>query len=161
MDTDDYNDEQKLKLAENQRITGRVRQLEKELADQITLTGKFRQMLKEKSEQVRGLIAEHQPYDTPPISVNLIAAERKRQITAEGWTPEHDDEHDNMEIGEAARCYLDHYMSGNDSDFPSLHPRWPWDTTWWKPSKDPVRNLEKVGALIAAEIDRVQRERLQ
>lgn len=34
---------------------------------------------------------------------------------------------------------------------------WPWDEEWWKPSEDPVRNLVKAGALIAAEIDRLQR----
>jgi hypothetical protein len=34
---------------------------------------------------------------------------------------------------------------------------WPWDPSWWKPSPDPIRNLVKAGALIAAEIDRLQR----
>jgi hypothetical protein len=34
---------------------------------------------------------------------------------------------------------------------------WPWDQDWWKPSPDPIRNLVKAGALIAAEIDRLQR----
>lgn len=33
---------------------------------------------------------------------------------------------------------------------------WPWDMKWWKPSKDPIKNLIKAGALIAAEIDRLQ-----
>jgi hypothetical protein len=33
---------------------------------------------------------------------------------------------------------------------------WPWDQKWWKPSDDPVKNLVKAGALIAAEIDRLQ-----
>lgn len=28
---------------------------------------------------------------------------------------------------------------------------------WWKPSDDPIRNLVKVSALIAAEIDRLKR----
>ena len=31
---------------------------------------------------------------------------------------------------------------------------WPWPPEFWKPSDDPVRNLVKAGALIAAEIDR-------
>jgi hypothetical protein len=35
---------------------------------------------------------------------------------------------------------------------------WPWDQEWWKPSDDPIRNLAKAGALIAAEIDRLQRK---
>jgi hypothetical protein len=30
---------------------------------------------------------------------------------------------------------------------------------WWKPSTDPIRNLERAGALIAAEIDRLERAR--
>jgi hypothetical protein len=34
---------------------------------------------------------------------------------------------------------------------------WPWDNKYWKPSEDKVRNLVKAGALIAAEIDRLQR----
>jgi hypothetical protein len=37
---------------------------------------------------------------TPGLS--LIAAERQRQIEAEGWTSEHDDEHVNGEIALAA-----------------------------------------------------------
>jgi hypothetical protein len=36
---------------------------------------------------------------------------------------------------------------------------WPWDYDWWKPSDDPIRNLTKAGALIAAEIDRLNRLR--
>lgn len=38
----------------------------------------------------------------------------------------------------------------------SSSPDWPWDEEWWKPSLDPIRNLEKAGALIAAEIDRLE-----
>lgn len=36
--------------------------------------------------------------------------------------------------------------------------RWPWAPEAWKPDPDPVRNLVKAGALIAAEIDRLQAE---
>ena len=32
---------------------------------------------------------------------------------------------------------------------------WPWEPADWKPDNDPVRNLVKAGALIAAEIDRL------
>jgi hypothetical protein len=32
---------------------------------------------------------------------------------------------------------------------------WPWSFEWWKP-KDRIRNLVRAGALIAAEIDRLQ-----
>jgi hypothetical protein len=75
----------------------------------------------------------------------LIAAERQRQIEAEGWTPEHDDGHATGDLAEAAAAY-----TLNDV---TLFP-WP---DWWKPGTDPVRRLVKAGALIAAEIDRLSR----
>lgn len=34
---------------------------------------------------------------------------------------------------------------------------WPFNRKEWKPSSDPIRNLVKAGALIAAEIDRLHR----
>ncbi len=40
-----------------------------------------------------------------PTGVELIAAERQRQMTAEGWTHEHDDEHDDGSLATAAACY--------------------------------------------------------
>jgi len=83
----------------------------------------------------------------------LIAAERERQVTAEGWTPEHDDEHTIGELVDAAVCYLKH---GLDAESPVIWP-WPWAEDWWKPSDDPIRNLVRAGALIAAEIDRLTR----
>lgn len=38
-----------------------------------------------------------------------------------------------------------------------LNAPWPWDADAWKPTQDPIRQLVKAGALIAAEIDRRQR----
>jgi hypothetical protein len=83
----------------------------------------------------------------------LIAAERRRQVDAEGWTPGHDDEHSQGELRRAAACYLSTRADGMHS----LGRFWPWEQSWWKPSPDPIRNLAKAGALIAAEIDRLQR----
>lgn len=88
-----------------------------------------------------------------------VLAERRRQIEAEGWTPEHDDQHSNWELSRAAVCYGD--MGGN-GPFSHPHPAhppqgWPWHWTWWKPSDDPRRNLVKAGALILAEIERLDR----
>ena len=82
---------------------------------------------------------------------DLIAAERQRQIHGEGWTPEHDADHDRGELADAAHCYLSIYC-----EVPS-DAGWPWEPTQWKPSDDPVHNLVRAGALIAAEIDRLQR----
>lgn len=91
---------------------------------------------------------------------DIIKEERERQIAQEGWTPEHDDEHTASELSIAAGCYIDETNNivqlgeGRESQFPG---EWPWANEWWKPSDDPVRNLAKAGALIAAEIDRLQR----
>ncbi len=86
----------------------------------------------------------------------LIAAERQRQIDVEGWTPEHDDKHHQGEMADAAACYaLRSYEPVRGDEKPKS--MWPWAPEWWKPSDDPVRNLVKAGALIAAEIDRLQR----
>lgn len=90
----------------------------------------------------------------------LIAEERERQINSEGWTPEHDDEHVFGEITSAARAYSKFaQFQALGLPFRTRIPmEWPWDDVWWKPSQNPIRNLVKAGALIAAEIDRLQRK---
>ncbi len=37
--------------------------------------------------------------------VELIAEERQRQIYVEGWSPEHDSNHEEGQLAEAAACY--------------------------------------------------------
>ena len=93
--------------------------------------------------------------------VEIIYAERVRQIEKEGWTPEHDAEHDQGELLRAATSYLDcAYGQEMGRPFPSKPPMgWPFESKWWKPSDDPKRNLEKAGAFIAAEIDRLVRDK--
>lgn len=83
-----------------------------------------------------------------------VLAERHRQISAEGWTPEHDDEHDMGSLASAAGCYAMYTLAYPTGD---PHPNWPWDKAWWKPSQDGRRNLVKAGALILAEIERLDR----
>jgi hypothetical protein len=82
----------------------------------------------------------------------LIAAERERQVTEEGWTAGHDAEHGEGVLARAGACYAWYAAMGY-----RLTPltSWPWDEQWWKPGDDPVRTLVKAGALIAAEIDRL------
>jgi hypothetical protein len=97
-----------------------------------------------------------------------IAAERQRQIEVEGWDAEHDRGHAEDGSGSealvwAAICYATPPSDRRTSPMPffgdSGVPReWPWDSKWWKPGER-IRELEKAGALIAAEIDRlVERE---
>lgn len=80
-----------------------------------------------------------------------VAAERQRQITAEGWTPEHDDEHENGQLAAAAACYA--LFANMQVTTPAP---WPWSLNWWKQSGQ-RRDLVKAGALILAEIERIDR----
>ncbi|MEO1035242.1 MAG: hypothetical protein AAFX44_06740 [Pseudomonadota bacterium] len=82
-----------------------------------------------------------------------IAAERQRQIDSEGWTADHDDEHTDDELSEAAACYA---LSGVCNARWLIEKIWPWDLKWWKP-KDRRRDLVRAGALIVAEIERLDR----
>lgn len=95
--------------------------------------------------------------------VDLIAAERERQVSQEGWTFEHDDKHDAGEIACAAACYaLATVITAPKVQDSHIYARyWPWERLWWKPSDDKVRNLVRAGALIAAEIDRIQRGKVK
>ncbi|MEN1707952.1 hypothetical protein [Pseudomonas aeruginosa] len=87
-----------------------------------------------------------------------VQAERRRQITAEGWTPEHDDEHSHGQIARAAACYALAGSSAPNDETAALlvSLAWPWDEQWWKPSTA-RRDLIKAGALILAEIERLDR----
>lgn len=84
-----------------------------------------------------------------------VIAERRRQIEVKGRTPEHDDGHTGGELAAAAACYVMAAYLGSDDGFsPGL---WPWADEWRKPSKSPRRDLVKAGALIIAEIERLDR----
>lgn len=95
--------------------------------------------------------------------IELIAEERQRQMNVEGWTPEHDDEHSTGELALVASYYamseeqrFDELSTDSDSKTPPTG--FPWDAEWWKPTpENRVRELQKAGALIAAEIDRLNR----
>lgn len=93
--------------------------------------------------------------------VELIAAERKRQIEKEGWTTEHDDGHDGGELANAAACYAATPSARKVTSMSGakivLDFFWPFSRDWWKPTRNRVHELAKAGALIAAEIDRLQR----
>ncbi len=94
-------------------------------------------------------------------AIDLIRQERERQVSEEGWISEHDDEHGGGALAMAAACYA---MPGTER-WRQLHETqgvtpngWPWRDDWWKPTpNDRIRELVKAGALIVAEIDRLQR----
>lgn len=97
-----------------------------------------------------GLVIENESSN----ALNDIAAERERQVNAEGWTAEHDDQHEDQSLAQAAAsyCLMAAEMPQTASDV------WPytWDEKWLK-STEPRRDLVKAGALIVAEIDRLDR----
>ena len=86
-----------------------------------------------------------------PTGAELISIERQRQITDEGYTSETDDHWTMWQLADAAMAYLEDYF-GYDQ-----RTRWTWRTIELHFSDNPIRNLVKAGALIAAEIDRLQR----
>lgn len=79
-----------------------------------------------------------------------VQAERRRQITAEGWTPEHDDLYCAAELPRAAAAYI---LNGANDEAPAI---WPFSAKWWKPSTA-RRDMVKACALALAEIERLDR----
>lgn len=87
----------------------------------------------------------------------LIQQERQRQISVEGWTPEHDDKHDAGTLVSAAVTYaLEATYDGPTGKGKWFKQFWCFEDSWYKPGTK-IRMLVKAGALIAAEIDRLQR----
>lgn len=98
--------------------------------------------------------------------IELIAKERQRQIEVEGWTVEHDEKNTAGELAYAAASYAlpNDVINLNQTGclFISIKRFWffPFGLKWWKPRQNNhplqrVRELTKAGALIAAEIDRI------
>jgi hypothetical protein len=89
--------------------------------------------------------------------VQLIAAERKRQIKKEGFTETNDDFFTRGELARAGSAYA---CPADMERFETVmrYTLWPWDGILFKETPDNrIRELVKAGALIAAEIDRLQR----
>jgi hypothetical protein len=94
-------------------------------------------------------------------AANDVLAERARQIESEGWTAAHDDVHRFGEMAGAAACYAINAAKPHATGVKFVVQRfidevWPWDAHWWKP-KTPRADLVKAGALILAEIERLDR----
>lgn len=91
-----------------------------------------------------------------------IMVERIRQVVNEGWDFEHDDGYTQGQLLWAAVSYLQRAQEQTqgiaiqEGDPPTT---WPFHKGWWKPSDDPLRNMTKAGALLAAEMDRLERLR--
>ncbi len=110
---------------------------------------------------------------TTPSAARDVLAERRRQVEAEGYDPMHDDEHIDGALSMAAAGYASeasnallncaHELDGPDEpaldDVQGSTPEagiWPHGWTF-KPAT-PRQMLVKAGALILAEIERLDRE---
>ncbi|ENZ7751195.1 ead/Ea22-like family protein [Klebsiella pneumoniae] len=141
----------------------RIDQLEKghqEAAKQINSWRRMaKQNIAEREKDIAELDAARQRIAelesrTVTAAAAAVLAERKRQVAAEGWTPGHDDEYEHGELADAAGCYA---LSSELFDCAGEPPRpWPWPDEWWKPTNR-RRDLVKAGALILAEIERLDR----
>lgn len=89
--------------------------------------------------------------------VAAIGEERTAQVE-KGYTPDHDDEHGYDELLRAAGAYM---FAATHGPVDAANTAWPWDEESYKPSDDPERNLTKAGALIAAAIDCIERDRIE
>ena len=87
-----------------------------------------------------------------------ILEERRRQITQEGWTEEHDDQHVGGELANAAACYAREAVHDNHYRNSGAPVGWPldWGPEWWKPTTA-RRDLIKAASMIIAEIERLDR----
>lgn len=108
--------------------------------------------MREKLEAAEKRIAELEARAFNPAILDVIA-ERQRQQSVEGWTSEHDDAYQNSELADAAACYA---INAHNQGL-STPAHWPWASDWWKQS-GPRRDLVKAGALILAEIERIDRQ---
>lgn len=101
-----------------------------------------------------------------------VISERRRQKSEEGWSIEHDDHHIDGELALAAASYAI-VSTGQPEVYASVSrvPRaagfkagwingaklfWPWSEKWWRP-KSRREDLVRAGALILAEIERLDR----
>jgi hypothetical protein len=108
--------------------------------------------------------------------IERIAAERARQIEQESWSSDHDDQHTDKSLALAAALYATpmplYAVEGKMSSFRTYDP-WPWErktelghhtglSAWDKRDKHSYeRRLEIAGALIAAELDRLERVKIK
>lgn len=86
-----------------------------------------------------------------------VLAERRRQVNAEGFSPERDDQYVGGQLAGAATSYLILAAGGREDEARAF---WPWRQEWLKPGSQ-RRYLEKACALGLAEMERQDRAAAQ
>lgn len=107
-------------------------------------------------------VEEEQPItDGPTIKtgISIIIDERLRQLTTKGYDNAHDDKHNKGELAHAAALFAYPEISS----YVLSEKNWPEGKAFYHPTEevstvaDRIKELAKAGALITAEIDRLNR----
>ncbi|WP_447751698.1 hypothetical protein [Pseudomonas nicosulfuronedens] len=135
-----------------ERICEKVRSFEKTSLTCSRIQGETIARLRRERDQV--LAGEL------PLAWLDVHAERRRQVEEEAFDSSHDDMATRGQIARAAGCYALH-AGGVGTSWPEGIRNgsalfWPWDRDWWKP-KAPRDALIRAGALIFAELERLDR----
>lgn len=94
--------------------------------------------------------------------LELVAKERTRQIVEKGYTAEHDDEHMDGSIADAAACYAANTLflykptavGGANGDLSHV---WPWELVYYNEDKTRKDQIITACAMLMAEYDRIVR----
>lgn len=92
--------------------------------------------------------------DAQTAAARDVLAERQRQVEVEQYEPDADDNYEQCELAYAAAAYA--ITPGQIPPLDLWAGLWPWSIEVFKPT-DQRRNLVKAGALILAEIERLDR----
>lgn len=89
-------------------------------------------------------------------AIDAFTLARARQVVNHRFSSGGDDTYEEGQLADAAACYA---SAHGEADIPYS---WPWSGDWWKPSPDNEpqnrkRDLEKAGALLLAEWERLDR----
>lgn len=96
--------------------------------------------------------------DFTEMALDMLRDERREQITKHGFMSDRDDKYHKDELAIAAACYLYAprypYLEATGQKAPHY---WPWSNRW-KPQGGRIKQLQKGGGLLLAEIERQLRK---
>lgn len=135
------------------------------LEDWVQHTSVSDQGLNDQIKETRELLEAQSP--TWSTAVRDLLAERRRQVREEGHTLERDDQYTEGQLAQAASAYAfwaDPRGASQDDHIDYLYSSqvglWPWAKEHWKPTSQRLM-LIKAGALILAELERLDRQLVQ
>ena len=151
IDTTSYSESMK-KLIARQMVASTIENIGKQVKMLCDAVGKI---MSDNNHDIEKKNTNWTPSPDFLSGVDLICMERERQMIEKGYTAAHDDEETDDRLAYAAVCYA-------IPNFPSkqiyVEDFYPWADYTYKPTPDNrIKELVKAGALIAAEIDRLQR----